>query len=190
MNKKDKAVKVLRIFRKIHRVTGIILFLFFMFIAVTGLLLGWKKHTGGLILPETKKGVSKELSGWLPLDSLEKNSIKYFREKISGTESVKIDRLDIRPDKGIVKVVFADNYWEIQADGVTGEVLSAELRWSDFIENLHDASYLDKVFGVSDGYIKLIYTSVMGGALLIFTVTGFWLWAGPKRLRKLKKEKE
>jgi len=84
--------------------------------------------------------------------------------------------------------VFADNYWEIQVDGATGEVLSAEIRWSDFIENLHDASYLDKVFGIESGTIKLIYTSVMGVALLLFTITGFWLWAGPKRLRKLKTE--
>ena len=31
--------------------------------------------------------------------------------------------------------------------------------------------------------IKLAYTSVMGLALLGFTVTGFWLWYGPRRMR-------
>jgi len=46
---------------------------------------------------------------------------------------------------------------------------------------------LDKYFGTKGGQIKLFYTSVMGLALLVFTVTGFWLWYGPKRMRKAAK---
>ncbi len=42
MPKKDFA-KTLRIVRKIHRTTGVFLFIFFFIIGITGLLLGWKK---------------------------------------------------------------------------------------------------------------------------------------------------
>ncbi|MEO0002203.1 MAG: hypothetical protein RL766_2249, partial [Bacteroidota bacterium] len=35
--------KILRIFRKVHRLTGAFLFIFFFVVSVTGLLLGWKK---------------------------------------------------------------------------------------------------------------------------------------------------
>ena len=35
--------------------------------------------------------------------------------------------------------------------------------------------------------IKLVYTSIMGLALIIFTLTGFWLWYGPKLIKKNKK---
>ncbi|HRG29174.1 MAG TPA: hypothetical protein PLJ00_14850, partial [Chitinophagales bacterium] len=66
----------------------------------------------------------------------------------------------------------------------TGKLLSIERRRSDFIEKVHDGSILDEVFNTSNGQIKLIYTSIMGLALLIFTITGFWLWYGPKRMRK------
>ncbi|MFT6995171.1 MAG: hypothetical protein ACJA1P_001912, partial [Maribacter sp.] len=56
-------------------------------------------------------------------------------------------------------------------------------RRADFIENIHDASVLDNYLNTG-GYIKLIYTTVMSIALLLFTVTGFWLWYGPKRMRR------
>ena len=39
------------------------------------------------------------------------------------------------------------------------------------------------ILGTDYGQIKLVYTSIMGTALLIFTITGFWLWYGPKRYR-------
>lgn len=83
----------------------------------------------------------------------------------------------------MVKFIFVKGYWGVQLDCTTGELLHLERRRSDFIENLHDGSYFDYVFSTNYGQIKLVYTSIMGTALLIFTVTGFWLWYGPKRYR-------
>ena len=40
--RRKKQANTLRIFRKIHRYTGACLFAVFFFIAVSGLLLGWK----------------------------------------------------------------------------------------------------------------------------------------------------
>ena len=176
--------KVLRAFRKIHRLTGASLFAFFFIIAFTGLLLGWKKHSGGLILAQSHKGSSTEMTEWLPIDSLHQIACKTLHEQVDPTLSLELDRIDIRPDKGMGKFVFAGHFQGLQLDLATGELLHVEQRRADFIEKIHDGSILDHYMGTSNGQIKLFYTSVMGVALLVFTVTGFWLWYGPKRMRK------
>lgn len=176
--------KVLRIFRKVHRTTGALLFVFFFIVAITGLLLGWKKHSGGIILPELYKGTSTDLKEWLTLDSLHKRASQFLHDSVSKNLSLELERIDIRKDKGMVKFVFVDNFMGLQLDGATGNLLQIEKRRSDFIEKIHDGSILDHYFQTSNGQIKLVYTSVMGIALLIFTITGFWLWYGPKRMRQ------
>ncbi|WP_194852473.1 PepSY-associated TM helix domain-containing protein [Nonlabens antarcticus] len=186
-NKRKKQAKVLRVSRKIHRTMGAFLFVFFLFISVTGLLLGWKKHTGNLILPKSQSGLSTDLKEWLTVDSLHTIAVNVLRDSVSPDLSTKIDRIDIRKEKGMVKFVFEDHYWGIQLDGSTGELLHLEERRADLIENIHDGSILDKIFDTSNEPFKVIYTSIMGLSLLMFTVTGFWLWYGPKRMRKSKK---
>lgn len=86
----------------------------------------------------------------------------------------------------MVKFVFVDNFWGIQLDGATGKLLHIEKGRSDFIEKVHDGSILDHFFKTDYGQIKLVYTSVMGLALLIFTITGFWLWYGPKECDRVR----
>jgi hypothetical protein len=74
----------------------------------------------------------------------------------------------------------------VQLDGATGKVLSVGQRRSDFLESVHDGSILDRITGNKTDLIKLFYTSLMGTALMLFSVTGFWLWYGPKRMRRKK----
>lgn len=181
--KRQQQAKLLRIFRKVHRTTGAALFLFFFFIAITGLLLGWKKHSGDLILSKSYKGTSTNLKNWLPIDSLHTLANAYLLNSVSPALSTQIDRIDIRKEKGMVKFVYADHLWGLQMDGATGKLLHVERRYSDLIENVHDGSILDTYLGTSNGQVKVFYTTVMGVALLIFTITGFWLWYGPKRMR-------
>lgn len=176
--------KLLRVFRKVHRITGAWLFSLFFIVAITGLLLGWKKHTGDFLLAKTRKGTTPDLKEWLSLDSLHTIACRVLRDSVSPDLSATLDRIDVRNEKGIVKFVFADHYWGIHFDGATGRVLTIERRRSDFIENLHDGSLFDKYLHTGNGQVKLAYTSILGLALLTFTVTGFWLWYGPKRMRK------
>ena len=61
--------------------------------------------------------------------------------------------------------MYAKHYWEVQLDGATGNVLQVNLRKSDFIEDIHDASYLDTYFNTKGEPIKLAYTFIMGTAL-------------------------
>lgn len=167
--------------------TGALLFFFFLFISITGLLLGWKKHSNGFILATTAKGSTTELTNWLPLETLRQNALKAFKDSISTEGSPEIDRIDLRPEKGVLKFNFKNNFHGIQLDGATGKVLKIETRRSDFIEQVHDGSILDRYIGTNNGQVKLFYTSIMGIALLIFTVTGFWLWYGPKRMKRISK---
>jgi len=74
-------------------------------------------------------------------------------------------------------------------DGSTGRLLSIEKRRSDFIENLHDGSILDKLLGTGGDQVKVSYTVSMGLSLLLLILSGLWLWYGPKRLRKSRKQK-
>jgi hypothetical protein len=181
---RQRQAKVLRIFRKIHRITGACLFVFFFFIAITGLLLGWKKHSGGLILAKSYEGTSTDFKQWLPLDQLHQIACTILHDSVSRDLSLELDRVDIRKDKGMVKFVFVADYWGIQLDGATGKLLHIERRRADFIENIHDGSILDKYLSTSNQQIKLVYTTIIGLALLTFTITGFWLWYGPKQMRR------
>lgn len=118
------------------------------------------------------------------MDSLHQRACQYLHDSVSAKLSLELERIDIRKDKGIVKFVFEEGFWGLQLDGVTGRLLQIDRRRSDFIEKIHDGSILDLYFGVTGGEIKLVYTTIMGLALLVFTVTGFWLWYGPKRMRR------
>ncbi|MEL7423523.1 MAG: PepSY domain-containing protein, partial [Bacteroidota bacterium] len=69
-----------------------------------------------------------------------------------------------------------------QLDLSNGKLLSFGKRRSDLLEQIHDGSIIDRRLGWS--FFKLLYTTISGLALFLFTVTGFWLWYGPKRMRK------
>lgn len=184
--KRQRQAKLLRIFRKVHRTTGAVLFVFFFFISISGLLLGWKKHSGGIIMSKSYNGTSADLKHWLPLDRLNTMANAYLLDSVSSELSTAIDRIDIYKDKGMVKFIYTDHLWGLQLDGATGKLLHIERRYSDLIENIHDGSIMDNYLGTSNKQIKVFYTSVMGIALLVFTITGFWLWYGPKRMRRTK----
>lgn len=179
---RSQQVQLLRNFRKWHRLTGAVLFVFFAIVGITGLVLGWKKDSQGYILPQTQKGSSQDLGTWLPLDSLQQLAKKALKKEYP-SYSTTVARLDVRPSKGMLKVLFEEHHVGVQLDGSTGATLSIAKRHSDWIENLHDGSIVDSWLGTK-GYFKLFYTTIMSLALLLFTVTGFWLWYGPKHLRK------
>ncbi|GGK36984.1 hypothetical protein GCM10007963_01320 [Lutibacter litoralis] len=189
MNPRQTQAKILRIFRKVHRATGAALFLFFFILAITGILLGWKSNSKNLIIPQSYKGTASNLQNWLPVDSLHKKALFVLKDSISADLSTELDRIDIRKNKGMVKFIFENHTWEIQLDGATGNVLNIGKRHSDFIEDLHDGTILDTWFNTSAKPFRVIYTSIMGLALLLFTITGFWLWYGPKRLKKHRNKK-
>jgi uncharacterized iron-regulated membrane protein len=184
---RKKQASVLRSIRKIHRRMGITLIILLGIIAISGLLLGWKKNTYGYLMPQSQVGTSTNVKDWLTFDSLQVIAFRALRDSVSDNITLGLQRIDARPQKGMVKFVFDDHYWGVQLDATTGDVLAITRRRSDFIENIHDGSILDILFKTNNGIFKLIYSALMGTSLLIFAITGFWLWYGPKVLRRTKK---
>lgn len=177
----NKITQFLRQYRKIHKVLGLTLAILLLISAVTGLFLAWKKQFD-FIQPVTQKGASKSLADWRPVSELAAVATDAFHKAHPNHAETGIDRMDVRPSKGIVKVLFEKGWWEVQVDGTTAEVLSIRKRNSDWIEQLHDGSI------ISDGF-KLVSMNVLGIGLVLMIFTGWYLWYGPRKFRRLKRKR-
>ena len=166
-------VSFIRNTRKLHKIIGLGISLFIIISALSGILLAFKKQAD-FIQPGSQKGSSTKVEEFLPIDRLMQISI----QKVEKEHAI-IDRLDIRPEKGIAKVLFKDLNWEMQIDLNTGAVLSQQARYSDLIERIHDGSI------ISEGF-KLISMSTLGIGLLILCFSGLSLWYGPKLIKNKK----
>lgn len=171
-----KLVKQLRWSRSLHKVTGISLAFFVFITGVSGVLLGWKKNVE-ILQPANQKGSGILLSNWIPLDRVSQIAQHAMDSVLQRT--VVIDRMDVRPDHGIIKVTFKEGYWEVQVDATSGKVLSIAQRHADWIEHIHDGSILSE-------WTKVFYTNILGLGLITLALSGLWLWYGPKVIRKLK----
>ena len=89
-----------------------------------------------------------------------------------------IERIDIRPDKGIAKIKSKNN-WEIQIDIETTEIYAKNYRRSDIIESIHDGSFFSEV-------VKYGWFLPSGILLLILSLTGIYMFFIPI-LRRRKK---
>ncbi|MFC2185984.1 PepSY domain-containing protein [Peijinzhouia sedimentorum] len=172
--------QLIRFFRKYHKWIGLSLAIFLLISALTGFLLGWKKNVD-LLQPEELVHGQMNFDEFLPLPELKKSADQYWLEQFPN-EPNEVTRIDVRVDKGIIKLLFEDGYWEAQINPMTAEVLSLERRHADWIEKIHDGSI------ISDNF-KLISMSLLGLGLTILVVTGFYLWFGPKKIKQNKIEK-
>lgn len=171
--------------RKIHRWGGFLIALPFLIVLITGLILQVKKEVAW-VQPPSQQGVQTVPT--LAFDDI-LNTVKEVPEAdVNSWQD--IDRLDVRPDKGIVKVRAINNY-EIQLDTHTGEVLQVAFRRSDIIEAMHDGSWFhDKA--------KLWLFLPSGIVVTILWITGIYLfflpyyakWKNRKRMEGLKQSKD
>ena len=121
--------------RWVHRWGSIVIALPIGVIFVSGVVLQLKKESTW-IQPITQVGSSGELS--LSFDQILEISKQVPEAQIKSWAD--IDRLDVRPQKGMLKVR-CKNRWEIQLDSKTGDVLQVSCRRSDLIESIHDGSF-------------------------------------------------
>jgi uncharacterized iron-regulated membrane protein len=124
-----------RLTRRTHYWASLLVLITAPIVIVTGVLLQLKKEVAW-IQPKSQTG-----SGTVPSISFEtilKAAAAVPQAGITDWED--IDRLDVRPDKGIVKVR-SRNRWEVQVDTSSGRVLQTEFRRSDWIESIHDGSF-------------------------------------------------
>jgi uncharacterized iron-regulated membrane protein len=152
--------------RKLHRWGAIATAMPLLVIIVSGLFLQWKKDVAW-IQPPTMRGV--EPNPTISFDAIIRAAQSVPEAGITSWDDV--DRLDVRPGRGVVKVR-GKNRWEVQVDSSTGEVLQVMYRRSDLIEQIHDGSWFHD-------YAKHL---VFFPAALIFfglLVTGLYLWILP-----------
>ena len=102
MTERKKQARIIRLFRKIHRTMGAYLFVLFFVVSITGLLLGWKKNSNGIIYPISENGVSSDVKDWLPLDSLQTIAFQSLQNSIDKDINLDLQRIDARPEKGII----------------------------------------------------------------------------------------
>lgn len=180
-NSARKIAKSTRWYRKIHKYIAITTFVFMFIIAATGLLLAWKKEFK--FIPPTQKDTNNLPS--LSIDEIEKIATTYILENTDLDPEV--NRLDVRPRQGVAKVRFEHHYSEVQVGIKSGEILSVKTRTSDIIEQIHDGSILDFLFKTNNEAVKKTYVTMTCLALMFLSVTGFYLWWNPRRIKKLKK---
>lgn len=183
-NNVDTLTKRIRWYRKIHRLSGFYLFALLLIVAITGILLGWKKNSFGLISTENHKGITISTQNWLPVFQLNEIANQQLIRYTNPEISTELDRIDIRPEIGMVKFIYKNHYYAIQLDGANGNLLLVEYRLADLLENIHDGSILDTIFQTNTSFFKLIFTSITGLAIVLFSFTGFWLYYGPIKLKK------
>jgi hypothetical protein len=151
---------------------AVVLALPLLLILATGILLQFKK-VSDWIQPPVQKG-----SATVPSISFERvlEAVKEIPEaEIRGWSD--IDRIDVRPGKGMMKVQ-ARNSWEIQVDAGSGKILQKAYRRSDLIESLHDGSFFHEK-------AKLWFFFPAALVFLCLWGTGIYLFFVPYLKRRL-----
>jgi uncharacterized iron-regulated membrane protein len=153
--------------RKVHYWVGFIAALPMLVMIASGLLLQGKKHWAW-VQPVEQRG-----TGTAPVIDLEGilASLKGVPE-MGVTSWDDVNRLDVRPGRGVVKAWLMNGY-EVQVDLGTGRVLQTAYRRSDLIETIHDGSFF-----VGD-WTKLGLFLPAGLSLLLLWLSGLWMWWVP-----------
>jgi hypothetical protein len=152
--------------RKVHYWASAIVALPLLFVISTGLLLQLKKHWTWVQPPETRGSVKAPL---IELSHILHSVMAHPDLAVTGWHDV--NRLDVRPDRGVVKVWLRSN-WEAQVDLGTAEILQIAYRRSDWIESIHDGS----IFG--DGVKLGVFLPAATGLLLLW-IGGMWMFLYP-----------
>jgi hypothetical protein len=160
--------------RKVHYWASAIAAVPLIVMICSGLLLQAKKQWAWVQPPE-RRG-----TGTIPALSLEQVLDQVKRVPEMNVESwADVNRLDVRPGRGMVKV-WLNNGYEVQVDLGSGKVLQVAYRRSDLIESIHDGSFF------AGDWTKLGLFLPAGVTLLLLWCSGlrmFWVpfWAKRKR---------
>jgi uncharacterized iron-regulated membrane protein len=139
----------------------------FLVVLVTGILLQVKKEFTW-VQPPTVKGTGKEPAA--AFDAILAATAAVPEAEVRSWAD--IDRLDVRPKDGVVKVQCKNRY-EVQVDSRTAEVVQVAYRRSDWIESIHDGSFFHEA-------AKLYVFLPVAVLMLTIWVTGIHLWLLPK----------
>lgn len=157
--------------RRLHRWGAVAIGLPLLSVVISGLLLQVKKQVPWVQPVEQRTPVSTPSVPW---DVILAAAKAMPEAGVSSWDD--IERVDVRPSKGIMKVI-TNSRWEAQLALADGEVLQVEYRRSDLIEQLHDGSFY--------GDAAKLWIFLPSGILLFaLWLTGLYLWVLPYLTRR------
>ncbi len=152
--------------RRLHRWGVVLVALPFLCVAASGILLQVKKQLPWVQPKEQRTAVATPQADW---DVILAAAQAMPEAGVTGWED--IERVDVRPGKGIMKVI-THSRWEAQLALADGAVLQVAYRRSDLIEQFHDGSF----FGDA---AKLWLFLPSGLVMFGLWLTGLYLWLLP-----------
>jgi hypothetical protein len=160
--------------RKVHYWASFIVAIPLLIIIVSGIFLQLKKHWTWIQPAEIRGSVTVPAIGFPEIFEAVKSA------GLGVTSWDDIARMDVRADRGLVKVTLQSS-WEVQIDLGTGKVLQTAYRRSDLIETIHDGSF----FAGDWTKLGLFFPTAVG--LLLLWLGGMWMWwvpyAAKRRMR-------
>ena len=166
----------------IHLWLGVVSTIALIAISITGILLNHKRGLG--LMPDVPHEPTGEFTAALPLERLAYAALLAAPPAARGdwkegdpVDISLIDRMDVRPRNGFVKVRLRDKAsMEMTVDINTGRVIHTGRRGDVFLEKLHSG----EIFG---GIRFVILSDIAAIALVLTLISGYWLWLVPKLSR-------
>jgi hypothetical protein len=160
-----------------HLWVGVVFTVALAVISITGIALNHKRGLG--LMPDVKHQPSGAFDASLPIAEL--GDVALRAAGVEGDPLRLIDRMDVRPRNGFVKVRLRDAAsTEVTVDLTDGSVLHVGARGDVFLEKLHS--------GEAFGARWVLLSDAAAIALLITLVSGYWLWLAPKVRRLARRE--
>lgn len=164
-----------------HLWLGVIATVALISISVTGILLNHKRGLG--LMPDVPHEPTGPFSQAVSLERLANAALEAApqesrRDWTPGqpVDVALIDRMDVRPRDGYVKVRLRDKAsTEMTVDINSGTVVHTGRRGDVFLEKLHS--------GEAFGGPMVILSDIAAVALILTLITGYWLWLVPKLAR-------
>ena len=155
-----------------HLWVGVILTALLLVLSITGVLLNHKRGLG--LMPDVAHAPTAPFEAALPLATLAERATA--AAGLTGDDAV-VDRMDVRPDDGYVKVRFSDpEITEVTVDLASGEALHVGARGDVFMEQLHSG----ELFGGE----WVILSDIGAIGLVLLLISGYWLWLAPRWRRR------
>ena len=172
----------------VHLWLGVLSTVALLTIAITGVLLNHKRGLG--LMADVQHQPTAALIESLPLERLARTALaaappdaraaaprddRAAGNPVDAAASLAlIDRMDVRPRNGFVKVRLRDKTsTEVTIDLATGKVLHVGARGDVFLEKLHSGEALG-------GQPFVLLSDIAAIALVLMLITGYWLWLFPK----------
>jgi uncharacterized iron-regulated membrane protein len=170
--------KITRAAFYIHLWLGVVATIALIAISITGILLNHKRGLG--LMPDVPHEASAPFASSLSLEGLARAALEAAPQEAKNewkagdaVDIALIDRMDVRPRNGYVKVRLRDKAsMEMTVDLASGKVVHVGRRGDVFLEKLHSG----EAFGAS----MIILSDIAAIALVLTLLTGYWLWLVPK----------